>query len=91
MFQQGLATVKIANVLAERCDKHSVFQLLEIHKHINTKIQKKQIQDDTKPQTRQAPFHFAMEINMCLNAESHNNVIIQMQKYPKRKHVNQQK
>ena len=39
-FQQGLATIKIANVLAERCDKHSVFQLLEIHKHINTQIHK---------------------------------------------------
>ena len=36
VFQQDLATIKIANVLAElRCDKHSVFQLLEIHKHIN--------------------------------------------------------
>ena len=32
-----------------------------------------------------------LEINMCLNAESHNNVITQIQKYPKRKHVNQQK
>ena len=39
VFEQDLATIKIANVLAERCDKHSVFQLLEIHKHINTQIQ----------------------------------------------------